>query len=237
MTSSPEGGRCAYATPSSPRAIAHDLRQPLAAIGALVTSAEQQADVPQKTRRRLHQIRGQLEELNKLCLRIVADKEGPQTDVAIHEIVSAAAEMAGLATGRPVTVAAVNGFVRGDAVDLRRALLNLLENAIRATQPDGQVCIRMKVSRREVRVEVHDDGPGFSRRVPGVASLGLRIVDAVAAEHGGYVEIAESDLGGAAVTLVLPVRMAVSQRRDARTAPSATELAWSDKTGEDQCVS
>lgn len=238
VTSSSEGGRFeSFAAPSSPRAIAHDLRQPLAAIAALVTSAERQPDVSPKTRRCLHQIRGEVEELNKLCLRIVQDQERPQTRVAIHDLVLAVAEIAGLAAGRTVTVEAVTGFVEGDAIDLRRALLNLLENANRATEPHGRVCICMKVTGGVVRVEVHDDGPGFGRGEPGLASLGLDITDAVAAEHGGHLEICESHLGGAAVALVLPLWPAVAPRRGASRELPVTEVAWSDKTGDDRCVS
>lgn len=242
VSSSPEGrGPLALPAPSSPRAIAHDLRQPLAAIGALVTSAEHQAEVPQATRRCLRQIRGQVEEMNKLCRRIVEDQETPRTRVAVHELARAAAQTVELATGRALAVAAVNGFVDGDAVDLRRAVLNLLQNACRATEPGGQVSLRVKASRREVRVEVHDDGPGFGLAAPGIASLGLAIADAVAAEHDGYLEIAESDLGGAAVTLVLPPSSAVARRNAAGRKASANEVAWSDKTsdktGDGQCVS
>lgn len=236
-TSTAESGRSStLPAPSSPRAIAHDLRQPLAAIGALVTSAEHQPDVPATTRRCLHQIRAQVEELNRLCLRIVESKESPRTRVAVHELAVVGAETVSLATGRRVTVSAGNGFVRGDGVSLRRALLNLLQNACRATEPEGEVCVRVTATRREVRLEVHDDGPGFGTVAPGSASLGLMIADAVAAEHGGYLEIAESDLGGAAVMLVLPSWSAVARRSDAGTEPVVAKVAWSD-SGDGQCVS
>ena len=75
-----------------------------------------------------------------------------------------------------------------------------------------------------MRVHVDDDGPGipvadagdvvqrFVRldegraRDGGGAGLGLAVASDVAAAHGGRLEIGDSPLGGARLTLVLPRR-------------------------------
>jgi len=108
-----------------------------------------------------------------------------------------------------------------DAAKLRGALLNLLDNAVRATC-DGDV-IALVVSAgpgSEVELAVEDSGPGipperrdvvlerFAR--PGAADtagsgLGLAIVRAVAEAHGGSVVIEDSSYGGCRVALRLPV--------------------------------
>jgi two-component system OmpR family sensor kinase len=109
---------------------------------------------------------------------------------------------------------------------LRGALLNLVDNAVKATGSGEAIEIGAVV--REggwVALSVGDAGPGipsdqrlavldrFSR--PGAADsrgsgLGLAIVNAVAQAHGGRVEITESPLGGALVSVLLPPTVVVS---------------------------
>lgn len=234
-----EGGLFSAPLQTSPRGVAHDLRQPLAAIGALVATADRQPDVPEPVQRCLSKIRDQVEELNRLCRRIVDPQGHPWARVAVHDLVASVAESAELAAGRPVTAAAVKAFVDGDAVDLRRAVLNLLDNACRATGPNGQVCLRVTTAEDHVRLEVHDDGPGFGYGSPGSASLGLDIADGVAAEHGGHLEIGESDLGGAAVTLVLPTAPGRDGAEPAVRGRLMAQTTWSDKRDvkDDKCAS
>lgn len=111
-------------------------------------------------------------------------------------------------------------IVDADAAKLRGALLNLVDNSVRATK-DGDV-IALSVSPPDhglVTVAVDDSGPGmpadaraaaldrFSR--PGAADtsgsgLGLAIVRAVAEAHGGSATVDESRLGGLRVAITIP---------------------------------
>lgn len=80
---------------------------------------------------------------------------------------------------------------------------NLIENAMRAAGPTGQV--RVEVDRDPdggVRVVVEDDGPGFGRVQVG-NRLGLTVVAQVVISTGGTIEIGASDLGGVRVTMHL----------------------------------
>jgi signal transduction histidine kinase len=110
--------------------------------------------------------------------------------------------------------------VQVDAAKLRGALLNLIDNAVHATQ-DGDV-VALTVGREEdgsVVLSVDDSGPGipperrqlvlerFAR--PGAADrggsgLGLAIAQAVARAHGGDLVIGDSPYGGCRVSVVLP---------------------------------
>jgi signal transduction histidine kinase len=98
--------------------------------------------------------------------------------------------------------------VRGDAGELRRAVRNLLENAVRHAR--SEVCVRLSVSGRSACLEVADDGPGvappdrtrvFDRfwttdrsRTRGSGSgLGLAIARQVALRHAGTHGIADGD--------------------------------------------
>lgn len=113
--------------------------------------------------------------------------------------------------------------VRADAERLRQVLVNLLDNAVRHTPPNGRirVCVRRRGS--EAELEVADSGPGippehlprlFDRfyrveaardRQSGGSGLGLAIVKHLAETYGGRVR-AESPPGqGARFVVTFPV--------------------------------
>jgi len=116
--------------------------------------------------------------------------------------------------GEPVTV-------RGDEARLRQVLANLASNAGRHTPPGTTVTFTLVQAGPEVVLTVADNGPGippglqpllFERfvrgdgsrsRAAGSTGLGLSIVEAVAAAHGGRVSAA-SRPGSTVFTLVLP---------------------------------
>jgi signal transduction histidine kinase len=89
-----------------------------------------------------------------------------------------------------------------DPVELRRAVRNLVENAVRAAG-DGVVEVRVSTDGHQVMVEVHDSGPGFGL-IPPQEQLGLITVRRFASAHEGRLVIDTSPLGGALVRLELP---------------------------------
>jgi two-component system, OmpR family, sensor kinase len=112
-------------------------------------------------------------------------------------------------------------LITADQAKLRGALLNLVENAIKATGPGDPVALNVTAgpAAAYVTLSVEDSGPGipvaarsavltrFARpgaRDAGGTGLGLAIVKAVADAHGGRVAVGDSALGGAMVSLVLP---------------------------------
>jgi signal transduction histidine kinase len=100
----------------------------------------------------------------------------------------------------------------------RRALLNLMLNALDAMPEGGSLVVTAVVGSRGVEVEVADSGPGLSEEVRRRAfepffttksngtGLGLAIVYRVAEVHGGDVVAANCPEGGAAFTIRLPYR-------------------------------
>jgi signal transduction histidine kinase len=112
--------------------------------------------------------------------------------------------------------------VLGDAERLKQVFINLLDNALRYTDPGGTVTLRLSGAGNEVLVAVQDTGQGIARehlpmlferfyrtdparaRDSGGHGLGLPIVKEIAEAHHGSISV-KSEVGkGSVFTLTLP---------------------------------
>ena len=104
-----------------------------------------------------------------------------------------------------------------DADMLRRAVLNLVLNALDAMPAGGCLDLAVTEQHGEVKIEVADSGPGieadhldrlfepfFTTKGTGTG-LGLAIVDRIAQAHGGEIVAANREAGGAIFALTLPI--------------------------------
>jgi len=101
---------------------------------------------------------------------------------------------------------------------LRRAVLNLILNAVNAMPHGGELAITVLESVNGFELEVADSGSGITRRDArrlfepffttkrGGTGLGLAIVERIAALHDGHVSASNCPQGGAAFTLHIPQR-------------------------------
>jgi signal transduction histidine kinase len=199
----------------------HDIRQPLAAIGALASAGMAQPDVPDVVVTCLERIRSETRVLLDLCRHILEEMQAEQPvalDVAAREIAACAARSAPCT----VEVDVVPCTISTNPLDFRRALVNLLDNAVRAAGPDGTVWVVVQSDRRQVRLSVRDSGPGFGA-IDGGCGIGLGVVERYARRHGGMVEVGQSPGGGASVSIVLPAdeRRAPHARRRPRACVTA----------------
>jgi signal transduction histidine kinase len=113
--------------------------------------------------------------------------------------------------------------VAADPLSVRRALRNVLDNAVKFTPAGGEVRVRAGQKGREAFVAVSDTGPGmgaeerekvFDFRYRGEAAkssgaagsgLGLGVTRELLAAHGGRVTLASQPGRGSEVTILLPV--------------------------------
>jgi two-component system nitrogen regulation sensor histidine kinase NtrY len=109
-------------------------------------------------------------------------------------------------------------LVRLDPEQIRRVIINLVDNAIEAMERRGEIVVEAQLDspNRLVRVVVADNGPGipsaerdklflpyYSTKRRG-SGLGLAIVRRIIAEHGGSIDVGDNAPRGTRFTIELP---------------------------------
>jgi two-component system sensor histidine kinase MprB len=207
----------------------HELRTPLTSlrtnIELLVRSEDRARPLPPADRRDLlHSLSAQVQELSLLTseLSLLTHAEPAVEPVAVRfdEVVRRAVHRASRRGHHTISTDLHPWEMVGDPGALERAVLNLLDNAVKFSPPKSTVTVRL----RDGLLEVEDEGPGIpeferqqvfqrfwrsptARALPG-SGLGLAIVADVAESHGAQVGVSQSRAGGAVVSIRLPHRPA-----------------------------
>ena len=191
----------------------HDMRQPVANTMALAAAALTEPALPAVARDRLEQIVEQAEWLADMihsCLVAQHQEEPddtPKPGRELADIVHVVGEVIAaecLTWPGDVMLTAPAGPVwcMFDPVLLRRAVSNVLGNAVRAAGPTGTVSVEIQPRDGAVRLTVEDSGPGFGE-IPSGAGLGLAAAARNVIKYGGRMEYACGTRGGARVSLWL----------------------------------
>ena len=109
--------------------------------------------------------------------------------------------------------------VVANATELEQVLINLLSNAIDASQEGQTVLLRIVQHNKSIHLSVIDQGQGmdqidrdrlfdpFYTRKEGMGGtgLGLSIVHRIVTDHGGKIEVQSSPDAGTTLTVILPI--------------------------------
>ncbi len=106
-------------------------------------------------------------------------------------------------------------IVAADAGQMRQVFGNLIKNAVEAMGGRGTLGLKAEGDSASVSITVFDDGPGLTSAAdelfepyyttkPTGTGLGLAITRKIVTDHGGELSAGESEMGGAAFTVVLP---------------------------------
>lgn len=211
--------------------LTHELKSPLSSIKGAAELLKE--DMPEEDRNRfISNILQESERIRRLVDRMLelasieSRKALPsEAEIDIEDLVGQALDsLSPVISRRGVVIERVledSLKVRGDAFLLRRAIVNLLQNAIDFSPEGGTIAIETKLSGGWIQLRVHDSGPGipdyalerifdrfYSLSRPDTGSkstgLGLSIVREIAHLHGGEITLANDPAGGTLATLRLP---------------------------------
>ena len=208
--------------------LSHELKNPVAAIRAsaevLTEGAADEAHTARKFALRIRESADKLQQLTQDLLSLARlEARGIQPPVPVdlcaiaREAAEAQAAPAALRKVRLEVLAEGSAEARGDPVWLRRALENLLGNALQHSPPGSRVRLEVFAEGPNWVLAVRDEGAGVdpairarlferfatTRHGEGGTGLGLAIVRTVAELHGGRAQLRESE-HGALFTLTLP---------------------------------
>lgn len=215
------------------QAVSHELKTPLAKLKfhrelAQVKLARLALADGQPVADHLQSMAGNIDQLNALVEEILLysrlESDTPPLtwqDQPLQPLIEESwAELERYHGGMQLTLALAGESCRADRFYLQRALLNLLSNACRYGGERVQVVTEQQGD--ELGIHVDDDGPGIARahrdkvlepfyraeasrnRDLGGTGLGLAIVVQIVRWHSGRLEISDSPLGGARLTMWLP---------------------------------
>jgi two-component system sensor histidine kinase SenX3 len=216
--------------------ISHELKTPIGAMAVLAETLDDETD-PEIVQRVVARLLGEagrasrtIDDLMELS-RIEIGGERAVEPVRVADVVSASlgrvTELAqqhgiGVTSLGPIDATGDGIVVHGDRRQLTSAVGNLVENAVKYSEPGGSVQIRVRQDGDWVEISVVDHGVGIPQRdldriferfyrvdrarsrATGGTGLGLSIVRHVATNHGGEVRVASTEGEGSTFVLRLP---------------------------------
>jgi PAS domain S-box-containing protein len=208
--------------------VAHEVRNPLFSISAVVDAVEATFGTKPELQPYLDVLRGEVRRLTHLTQELFEygrPTRGEWTDGALAPVVAEALSACELARDKAAVsltrdMAEELPPVRMDSRRLFHVFRNVVENAVQHSPQGTTVHVTARAveedGRAWVRCTVHDGGPGFkgedlphvfepffSKRRGGTG-LGLSIVQRILEEHQGRIRLSNHPSGGAEVTILLP---------------------------------
>lgn len=211
----------------------HELRTPLTIIRGELEVLMERADLPPAALDSVHSAFEESHRMSRLVesLMSISRLEGGGESIELQPVDLAEIaqttldQMELLAEEKDIVLRWVgdqNIFVLGDAMRLKQVVVNLLDNAIKYTQPKGLVTLSVQPIETNAVLEVSDTGIGipedalpliferFYRADPtrsrnsGGIGLGLSIVKSICVAHGGTVSVSSVEGSGTTVRVTLP---------------------------------
>ncbi|HEY3376187.1 MAG TPA: ATP-binding protein [Armatimonadota bacterium] len=216
--------------------VSHELRTPITAIkGFVETLLDGGLDEREEAEHFLTIVSKQVDRLNviieDLLLLSTIEQGHDRSEIGLtHGLISEVIQTALQVCALPAAVKGIDLRVscppelsaRINPPLLEQALINLIDNAIKYSEPDGHVTIDARCEEHQVVISVADTGCGIAQehlvrlferfyrvdkarsRKLGGTGLGLAIVKHIAQAHGGHVAVASTPGHGSTFSICLP---------------------------------
>jgi PAS domain S-box-containing protein len=210
--------------------VAHEINNPLEAVGNLIYLVRSTANLPDEVQGYLLMAEQELDRVSHITRQTLgfyrdSSEPGP---VHVRSVVESVLKLYdNKMKSKPIAVQLdiTDGpAVHGMHGELKQLIGNLVSNAADAVDGGGRIKISVRPSKREhrngVEIKVADSGPGvavenrarifepfFTTKEDVGTGLGLWVSREIATRHGGSIEVSpgrDSDLGGAVFTVFLP---------------------------------
>ncbi|MEM7031610.1 MAG: ATP-binding protein [Chloroflexota bacterium] len=216
-------------------AFTHDLAAPLAAIKGYIELMKMDGDLSKQQDEDLYAIRLAVEQMRTLVndlqelTRLETLKNLIKRDINLNEALTKShTTFNAIADVKKITLTfdpkAEDVIINGNPALIFRAVENLVENAIKYTQNEGQVHIELSTDKQDAIIAVKDNGVGIPEKklpqvfdrffrahapgeneIPG-SGLGLSIVKAIIERHGGRIWVESEINKGSTFTIALPLQ-------------------------------
>jgi signal transduction histidine kinase len=216
--------------------VSHELRTPISVIKAQIDESldlENKLTFDQKDA--LLTIKKQIDQMNNLISQMLIlakadensfelDKEEFELNIVVDTVIE---EMDNLAIEKDISIlkeieARENFKIKADLSLITQLLLNLIENAIKYTQPSGKIIVRLSKSNDYYQLNIIDNGIGIAEedisnifkrfyrvdksrsREYGGTGLGLAICNWIVNIHDGEIKVNSSLEAGSDFSIILP---------------------------------
>ena len=222
--------------------VSHELKTPIGAVSLLAETLTQESD-PEVIARLSKRLEAESQRLGRIVndildlSRIEGQLLDDRTAIDLEEIVAEVVDrLSTVADNRRVRIQTqtASTFISGDRLQFISLAHNLIENAVKYSEDNGEVKVTLEYINDEkplVKLQVQDTGIGipereqervFERfyrvdrarsRQSGGTGLGLSIVRNVAMQHGGTVEVHSVEHEGTTVTVHIPAQTLKEKER------------------------
>jgi two-component system, NtrC family, sensor histidine kinase PilS len=206
--------------------IAHEIRNPLAAIAGSAQVLKASKSLNAQEQRLLSIVLKESERLNKSIADFLRFVRPQEKQAAAFDVAASLAETLDLFSNSPEVredhvirreIDPPSFSIFGDGDQIRQVFWNLARNAMQAMPDGGTLIVRGSVQDDEYLIVFSDSGRGMSeanlRRLfqpfrtnfPSGTGLGMAISFRIVQEHGGRIDVKSREGDGTTITVALPV--------------------------------
>ena len=207
--------------------IAHEIRNPLAAIAGSVQVLKNSRSLSPQEQRLMSIVLKESERLNKSIADFLRFVKPQEKRTAEFDVAASLAETLDLLTNSPEltenheirrSIDPPSFVIVGDGDQIRQVFWNLARNAVQAMPRGGVLTVRTESDSKSYQIIFSDSGHGmsaadlqrlfqpFRTNFPSGTGLGMAISYRIVQEHGGRIDVRSNEGVGTTITVSLPVR-------------------------------